>query len=251
MTVVDLGTKTADSVKSSTVSTGYTDMKGHWASGYVGYFTAQKFLVGNGDGTFDPDGDLTGYAFGKMMLNVLGYGFKDETVQGTTTVTNKYTGDLWEVNVLADGTDIGLFDKVSSDLAGKLTRADAMQMTFNALLHTENANAKKYYSVAKELEIVAVPSTEAGTNEGRPTYTIKTTKGDKLTSYAAKPDYTFTVKGPADKTLVESINKELGKKTADEKLALVAEDKNDKGEVITRATAIYKNDTVTADYNTT
>ena len=200
LTVVDLGTKTADSVKSSTVSTGYTDMKGHWASGYVAYCTAQKFLAGNGDGTFEPDAELTGYAFGKMLLNVLGKGLSvSTTVNGTQIVENKYTGDLWEVHVLADGTEIDLFKDVTSDLGGAITRADAMQMTYNALklVKTKPAGC----AVAPEFKIQSTP-VQAGLY-GRPTTTVFVDKDNatgyqpngkdiKLTTYENKLVATFT-----------------------------------------------------------
>ena len=44
-----------------------------WSAGYIGYCVQQGILAGTGNGNFDPEGELTGLAFAKMMLVALGY----------------------------------------------------------------------------------------------------------------------------------------------------------------------------------
>jgi hypothetical protein len=132
LTVLNLGTKLADSVKSSSVDTGFSDTKGNWASGYIAYCASQNYLTGS-NGKFDPNGQLTGYAFGKMLLNVLGYGLSEKSVNGTDTVINSYEGSQWAINVAVDGNNIGLFEGVKSSLSDAITRVDAMNMVSNAL----------------------------------------------------------------------------------------------------------------------
>jgi hypothetical protein len=211
LTVLNLGTKLADSVKSSTVDTGFSDTKGNWASGYIAYCVSQSYLTGS-NGKFDPNGQLTGYAFGKMLLNVLGYGLSTKIIDGTTTTVNSYEGSQWAINVAVDGNKIKLFNGVDSDLSGAITRVDAMNMVFNAL---EQANAlnktaltaganngpvevtaiQPFYALADEFEYT---KSEAGTTDsfGRPitTYTNGESGSAKVTYATATstPAFTFT-----------------------------------------------------------
>ena len=43
----------------------------NWAAPSVAYVSGKGIVDGLGDGTFAPNGQLTGYAFGKMLLNAL------------------------------------------------------------------------------------------------------------------------------------------------------------------------------------
>jgi hypothetical protein len=163
LAVLNLGTKLAASINSSNASTGFSDTKGNWASGYIAYNVAQGYLTGS-NGKFDPTGELTGTAFGKMLLNVLGYGLSEKTVNGTTTTVNKYEGSNWAINVLVDGNNYGLFTGVKSDVNGAITRADAMQMVFNALKLNAVASAEnagglgvaRTYALNEEFAITAI-----------------------------------------------------------------------------------------------
>ncbi len=214
LTVVDAGVEAAERSNSSTVSTGYTDMKGHWASGYVAYCTAKKFLAGNGDGTFEPEGDLTGYAFGKMLLNVMGVGLHLYTVNGTDTLVNDYVGDLWEAKVLADATELGLFEKVTSNPSGAITRADAMQMVYNMLVANNDlpgygtANSKRTYKDDVAAEMKVTTDTTPADDFGRPLTKVFDKNGDLLTSFQDEPVLTYTKAVSGDQ-----VWKDLGKPT--------------------------------------
>ena len=63
-----------DANKLSTNSTTFKDVAANrWSAGYIGYCVQQGILAGTGNGNFDPEGELTGLAFAKMMLVALGY----------------------------------------------------------------------------------------------------------------------------------------------------------------------------------
>ena len=103
-------------------STGFTDVPAtRWSSPYVGYCVSLGIVNGYGDGTFNPTGELTGYAFAKMLLTALGYGVNDE-----------YVGSGWTLAVARDGMQIGLYDEVSVSSAA-ITRDEACQLAFDAL----------------------------------------------------------------------------------------------------------------------
>ena len=51
----------------------YTDTKGHWAEQFIEYCSDMKYINGRGNGTFDPNGNVTGTEAAKMVLTALGY----------------------------------------------------------------------------------------------------------------------------------------------------------------------------------
>jgi len=97
----------------------------HTFAAAISYCSQQKIINGYGDGTFKPDGTLTGYAFLKMLLGALGYDGEIE----------HFTGPNWTINVakLADG--IGLTADVADDFSGTATvnRETACLFAFNTL----------------------------------------------------------------------------------------------------------------------
>jgi hypothetical protein len=164
---------------------------------------SQNYLTGS-NGKFDPNGELTGYAFGKMLLNVLGYGLSEKTVNGNTTTVNKYEGTQWAINVAVDGNAIKLFKNVDSSLNGAITRVDAMNMVFNALeqayeLRAAAAKAEPAVAVTKDQPFYALADDFAYDKDtddadvfGRPitTYTIGE-DDDELATGVATPVATF------------------------------------------------------------
>ena len=65
----------------------FTDIKGHWAEGYIEYCVAEGIVAGIGGGKFNPNGNVTGSQFAKMLLIALGYRADHE----------KFVGNAWEV----------------------------------------------------------------------------------------------------------------------------------------------------------
>ena len=111
---VDASTLTA-------TSNSFTDLD-PWAEPYVAYAERAGLILGVGGGRFDPQGALTGYQWGLMLLRVLGY---VDSAEGINT-------DNWQVVTarLARQADL---DKEIPDMSKQLTREQAAQMVFNAL----------------------------------------------------------------------------------------------------------------------
>lgn len=134
-----------------------------WSAPYISYCANMGILVGDGTGKFNPEGELTGHAFAKMLLVALGY---DAKVQ-------KYEGDAWAINVATDAVNAGIFVN-GTVLSDALSRDNAAQMAFQTL----TADMVKYDTKGSDITIgditisgnasapekVTVSSTEAGYN---------------------------------------------------------------------------------------
>mgnify|MGYP004496706513 CR=1 FL=1 len=106
-------------------STGLTDIKGHWAEGYIQYCYSQGIIAGRGDGTFAPNANVTAVEAAKMLLGAIGY---NATVQG-------YVGSDWAINVTRDAQVSGFYDQLKGLSSNKaLTRDEAAQMIYNAVV---------------------------------------------------------------------------------------------------------------------
>ena len=121
---LDLGEKAAEALPAIKV---FNDVEAtRWSAKYVAYCADAGYINGVGNGNFDPAGKLTGYAFGKMLLCVLGY---DAQIEG-------FTGSNWAINVATKlgSTDIGTgIDKAGSMT---LTREEAAQYCLDTLQAT-------------------------------------------------------------------------------------------------------------------
>ncbi len=95
----------------------------HWAAKYIAYCATEGYISGAGDGNFYPASELTGYAFGKMLLCVLGYNAKAEG----------YEGSDWTIAVAKQMGKLKLANGVSSPASAVLTREEAAQYCLNAL----------------------------------------------------------------------------------------------------------------------
>ncbi|MGN1001841.1 MAG: S-layer homology domain-containing protein [Oscillospiraceae bacterium] len=102
----------------------FTDMEGYdWAEGAIAYCANEGIVNGIGDGLFDPAGELTGYAWAKMLLGALGYDAKVE----------KMTGEGWEIAVAKLAKSVELFGTDTSDKTAPVSRDAACAWAFNAL----------------------------------------------------------------------------------------------------------------------
>ena len=121
---LDLGEKVAEALPAVKA---FNDVEANrWSAKYVAYCASAGYLAGVGDGNFDPAGKLTGYAFGKMLLCVLGY---DADVEG-------FTGGSWQIAVAKLMQSLELADGVDGSASAALTREQAAQYCFNALKST-------------------------------------------------------------------------------------------------------------------
>ena len=98
-----------------------------WAKDYIAYCAEQGIVEGVDDenNLFDPQGELTGGAFAKMLLTAMGYDAAIEGMAGTTS---------WLINVAKlvrnNNLDKGIANFPYDDY---ITRDDAAQLAFNAL----------------------------------------------------------------------------------------------------------------------
>ena len=118
---LELGSKAADALVGGATFTDVASTR--WSAGFVGYCVQAGVVAGNGDGKFDPAGQLTALQFGKMLLVELGYDAKAAGMVGADWAIN--TSKLMAKAKLMDGID-GSVNQV-------LTREKAAQMTLNAL----------------------------------------------------------------------------------------------------------------------
>ena len=116
-----LGNKTAAALVGAAK---FTDVAAtRWSAGFVDYCASTGVVAGNGDGTFAPAGQLTGFQFAKMLLVALGY---DAKIEG-------FTGTDWQINVSKVANQVGLFNGLSISGTAVLTREQAAQMCLNTI----------------------------------------------------------------------------------------------------------------------
>jgi hypothetical protein len=96
----------------------------NWAAGYIAYCESTGIINGDGAGHFFPANNVTGYEFGKMLLVALGY---DAKLDGMT-------GENWQVNTAKLMKENELLAGVSTTGSAAITREEAAQMAFNALM---------------------------------------------------------------------------------------------------------------------
>jgi hypothetical protein len=133
----------------SAAATAFTDvLSTEWYAAGVGYVVTKGIVDGFTDGTFRPTDNVTGVQTAKMLLVGLGF-------DGT------YTGAGWDLNVISDGSDAGLFEGLESvDLTANLTREQTAQMIWNALNYSAKG-ATASYVVEDENGVVLYSGTDA------------------------------------------------------------------------------------------
>ena len=113
-----------DPVLGESLTNTYTDTSNHWAKSYIEYCTTLGIVAGKGNGTFDPNGNVTVAEAGKMVLVALGY---NAGVEG-------YTGTNWQINTDVRANALGLYDELDYTVtSADLTRDNAAQLLYNAL----------------------------------------------------------------------------------------------------------------------
>lgn len=161
----------------------FTDTYGHWAKAYIGQCAAQGLISGRGDGTFDPDGVLTGSAAAKILLGMLGYGAEAEGLVGIE----------WQKNTDALAVSTGLYEELDGlDSSAALDRDGAAQMICNAL----NAQRVSYVGDAAQpqgsLRQWAFGEEAASKPpEELPTEKLLPPEGEPTELFAALEEYTF------------------------------------------------------------
>ena len=187
-----LGNKTAEALAGSNK---FVDVAAsNWAAGFIGYCASTGVVAGVGDGKFDPNGQLTGYQFAKMLLVALGY---DATIEG-------FTGTDWQINVSKIANQNDLFKGVSKNGNVALNRDEAAQMAFNTL----KAPLVQYTNKGTEIKVNGAEVTfgasafEYVTSTRAQDQTISSERLSNNTAFtvefAEKYYSTLTVKGTTD-----------------------------------------------------
>lgn len=102
-------------------ATQFTDVPAdHWASGYINVAVSQGIIVGMGDGTFQPEANVTYAQILKMMLMALNYGPALKKAQ-------------WPAGYLSMADQIGLSDDVNVAANVAAVRGDVAVIVDNAL----------------------------------------------------------------------------------------------------------------------
>ena len=95
-----------------------------WSAPYIAYCASLDIISGY-DGKFNPTGELTDVAFGKMLLVALGY---DAEIEGYVN------NDNWATNIGTDMIEARISNGAVTGTA--VTREDAAQLAFNTLTAT-------------------------------------------------------------------------------------------------------------------
>ena len=198
-----------------------------WASKYIAYAASEGILNGKGNNKFDPNGEVTGYEFEKILLNALDFGFTN--IQNYDPITgdvipgkkNNYTGSNWKTKVSLDAADVelgyGAFG-VGTALAGvdlnkALTRAEAMELVFDALIIDmfEGIDNLEYYFEPNHTELTD--------GYGRPLIVWAADDKNISGSYLYPSTFTLTFvdvddAGQTAEDAIDAYNKENGTKYA-------------------------------------
>ena len=120
-----IGPEAANNVSPTTAP--YKDVPlDHAFAGVIAYCKTAGIISGYKDGSFQPGGTLTGYAFSKMLLGALGY----------KSDVEHFTGSGWNMNVNARGSEAGLFDRLDFKGNDPVNREQAAQLALNTLKGT-------------------------------------------------------------------------------------------------------------------
>ena len=103
--------------------TSFTDIKGHWAEGYIKHAQTMGIISGRNDKTFDPNAKVTGVEAALMCLRTAGYDAAKAGIGGAA----------WANKTLSLANEAGLLDDVKTDLASACPRQWAAQLIFNLL----------------------------------------------------------------------------------------------------------------------
>ena len=124
----------------------FTDVDANfaWAIPSIEYLVDKGVINGRGDGTFDPNGKVTAFEMGKMLLVANGFGKNGE-----------YTGNSWALNVAIDARKNGIFDNTkAADLSAPATREEAALYAFNGINYSAAGTTVKY-NVVKNNAVIS------------------------------------------------------------------------------------------------
>lgn len=144
-----------------------------WSAPYIAYCANMGILAGDGTGKFNPEGELTGHAFAKMLLVALGY---DATIQN-------YVGNSWSINVATDAVNAGIYVD-GTVMSNPMTRDEAAQMAFQTL----SADMVKYTNKGSTITVGGVEIVQGASSPEKVAATGKgyDEKGDNVQQFCEK-----------------------------------------------------------------
>ena len=102
--------------------TKYPDVpQNHWANGFINVATDQKLVIGDTEGTFRPNADITFQEAVTILVRALGYEVKAQAKGGYPT------------GYLVTASDIGLTKGISGSQSSAISRGDVARLAYNAL----------------------------------------------------------------------------------------------------------------------
>jgi hypothetical protein len=126
-----------------------------WSAGYIAFCVEEGILNGVGNGKFNPEGKLTGFAWAKMLLCALGYDASAE----------EFTGGTWTINVAKTVNKVNLAFGLNIDFSANISRDDACALAYNTL----TADMVEYPSTGTQIIIGdTTVSTGAGKAQAMP-----------------------------------------------------------------------------------
>ena len=105
------------------MSTAFTDVNNHWASGYIKYCQAYGIVSGKSSTVFAPNDTVTTVEAAKMLLVLSGI---DENLGGLT-------GPQWKANTMKYADQDCLLKGIGTGIDDALPRQYAAQMIYNEL----------------------------------------------------------------------------------------------------------------------
>ena len=204
-----------------------------WSAPYIAYCANMGILAGDGTGKFNPEGELTGHAFAKMLLVALGY---DANIQN-------YVGNSWSINVATDAVNAGIYVN-GTTMSNPMTRDEAAQMAFQTL----TADMVKYENKGSIIElpgggqIVANPSSAtkvpAAKESGKDTYVgYKTENNDEYKQFCEQ--YFTDLKKDVDGSVVDGLGRQAATWTYDGDKITTVTNSADKTVVVDDSYASY------------
>ena len=182
---VKLGPTNAKLIGAAT-SSRFTDVAAdRWSAGYIEYCANVGIILGNGDGTFNPEGKLTTAAFTKMLLCAVGY---DANATGLI-------GDGWALNAATMAITLGMYDEdvTVSDLVN-ITRAQACQLAVLALnVETVSYTGGSKVEINGVSFVTGATLVHSGTNIATSVYGMKSATGVVTANQATSADAYTTV----------------------------------------------------------
>lgn len=111
-----------DVAKASNYPTRFADVPAyHWANGYINVASSQNIIVGDENGNFMPDSEISYVEALAILVRILGYRPMADSRGG------------WPMGYLLTGSSIGIGNGISASSMDRITREQIAQMAFNSL----------------------------------------------------------------------------------------------------------------------